>query len=70
MTQAKKTKPGENTGDEKERTSIFIKKELIRNLKYVAFMTSRNQTEVIDEALSEYVERWQKKNGPIPNPKT
>lgn len=62
MTQAKNT----NQEYDKERTSLYLSKEKIRSLKYIAFMSERTQTDIIDEALTDYITKWEKKNGPIP----
>ena len=65
MTQAKKTKPEEaNSG--KMRTSLYLKKETIQSLKYMAFVSRKTQTEIIDEAISNYQKQWEKENGAIP----
>jgi len=39
---------------------------MIKSLKYMAFMSETNQTDIIDMALSDYKTKWEKKNGEIP----
>ena len=65
MKQSKKNTNQEPAG-EKERTSLYLKKEVIKNLKYVAFMSEKTQTDIIDDALTDYIAKWEKKNGLIP----
>lgn len=62
-------KDKKNTQDEKERTSLFLKTDMIRSIKYVCFMDEKNQTQVVEEALTDYLAKWEKKNGPVPPPK-
>jgi predicted DNA-binding protein len=65
MKQSKKIIDQQSAG-EKERTSLYLKKEVIKNLKYVAFMSEKTQTDIINEALTDYIAKWEKKNGSIP----
>ena len=55
----------ENSPD-KERTTVFLRVDMIRNIKYIAFTNEKTQTDIIDEALTDYVGKWEKKYGPIP----
>jgi len=64
MTQAKKTKPEE--AQVKEKTSFYLKKETIKGLKYIAFVSGESQTTLLDEALSLFIKQWEKENGTIP----
>lgn len=65
MTQSTKSpKPVATQG--KERTSLYLKQGILKNLKYVAFMSEKTQTDIIDEALTDYIAKWEKKNGAIP----
>lgn len=59
---AKKYSPEE----EKEKTSLFMNKQYMRALKYISFTDERTQAAIINEALSEYIAKWEKKNGPVP----
>lgn len=52
--------------NEKERTSLYLTRHKIKSLKYVAFMSEKTQTDIIDDALSDYIAKWEKKNGAIP----
>lgn len=66
MTQAKKTKEAKTANTGKMRTSLYLKNETISSLKYIAFASKKTQTEIIDEAISNYQKQWEKENGPIP----
>jgi hypothetical protein len=37
-----------------------------KQLRYIAFMMETTQTEILNKALSEYIQKWEKKNGPVP----
>lgn len=50
----------------KERTSLYVSADILRGIKYIAFAESTSQTSIMDKALSEFIERWEKKNGPVP----
>jgi hypothetical protein len=62
---AKSDKP--NT---KDRTSLYLSPQTSHGLRYVVFMDKRTQTEIIEEALQQYLERWEKKHGPVPPQKS
>jgi hypothetical protein len=55
-----------SSGEDKEKTSLFINKDIMRTLKYISFINQRTQTEIINEVLGEFVAKWEKKNGPVP----
>lgn len=38
----------------------------MRKLKYVALVDQTTQTEIVDKLLSDYIDKWEKKNGQIP----
>ena len=50
----------------KERTSMYLDPATVWGLKYVALMDAKTQTDIIQEALNEYLGKWEKKNGPVP----
>jgi hypothetical protein len=52
--------------EEKLRTSLHIRKSLMKDIKYISFMDEISQTDIIDQSISEYVNKWVQKNGPIP----
>lgn len=66
MTQAKKTIKPEAASTSKEKTSFYLKKETIKGLKYIAFVSGESQTALLDEALSNFIKQWEKENGTIP----
>lgn len=63
---AKKQNKAETLKVYKEKTSLYLTKGTIKSLKYMAFMSDKNQTDIIAEALTDYITKWEKKNGEIP----
>ena len=63
-------KPGKTIKKEseptKKRNTFFFLPETTKKVKYIAFMDEKTQTGIIEEALNEYIAKWEKKNGPIP----
>lgn len=47
------------------RATFIVDKDVTRKLKYIALMETRTYTAVVSEALQEYIDRWEKKNGEI-----
>lgn len=58
--------PNKDTQDNKERTTVILRTNMIRNIKYIAFTDEKTQTDIMNEALEDYVAKWEKKNGPVP----
>jgi hypothetical protein len=56
----------------KNRTNLFIEVDLLKKLDHIAGMqyaikgTQASRTDIVNEALAEYVIKWEKKNGVIP----
>jgi len=40
--------------------------DVLKKIKFIALIEEKNQTETIDQALNEFVDRWEKKNGALP----
>ncbi len=59
---AKKYAPTED----KEKTSLFMLKPHMKALKYISYADEKTQTDIINEAMGEYITKWEKKNGPVP----
>ncbi|MBD0289214.1 MAG: hypothetical protein ICV79_27920 [Flavisolibacter sp.] len=55
----------ESTSD-KKRNTYFFHPDTTRKVKYIAFMEEKTQTEIIEQALNEYISKWEKKNGEVP----
>lgn len=49
-----------------QRTSLSITPEKTKKLKYVAIIEGSNFTELVNEGLQYVIDRFEKKNGPIP----
>lgn len=54
-----------NVAEEKAKTSFYFRKDLQKKLKYIALRDNRNLTDVLEEAASEYITNYEKKNGEI-----
>ena len=61
---AKSTNTGSNS--EKKRTSFILHADTMKKIKYISLMDEKDITTSIDEALQDYISKWEKKNGPIP----
>jgi predicted transcriptional regulator len=63
MAKAAKSEGGNE--QEKERTTIYLRKDLYKKVKYVAFKEESNNTAVIEQALEDFFGKYEKKNGEI-----
>jgi len=52
--------------ESKGRSSLYVSSNLLRSIKFIAFTESKKQTDIMEQALTEFVKRWEKKNGPVP----
>jgi hypothetical protein len=52
------------TETELTKASFNVRPELIKKLKYIALVDDTTQTDIVNNLLSDYVEKWEKKNGP------
>lgn len=48
------------------RTSFIIDTVINKKLNYIALMDDRDKTEIVNEAFTEIINKWEKKNGKIP----
>lgn len=53
-----------------DRATFVVDKEITRKLKYIALMETKLYKDIVSEALSSYIERWESENGVINLPKT
>lgn len=51
---------------ELEKASFNLRPEIIRKLKYAALIDQTTQTAILDKLLTDFIDKWEKKNGPIP----
>lgn len=56
-------RPRKNSND--TITSIQIDKNKLRKIKYISFFSDCMLKDVIDKALSDYLDRWETENGTI-----
>lgn len=62
-------RPKKNDGNDNTRATFIVSAELLRKIKYISLMDERLQSEVVGEALSLYVSKWENDNGKIKLPK-
>lgn len=65
-------KPGRPKKDETKkeiRATFIVDPELVRKVKYISLMGDRLQKEVINDALTEYISKWETEHGKIKMPK-
>lgn len=63
----KRGRPKKDNDD--TRTTLIISSELLRKIKYVSLMENSTLKDIVDDALSLYVSKWEKDNGQIRLPK-
>lgn len=56
----------ELTKDKKVKAAFDLRPDLLHQLRYIALMDGKKQTDCVDEALTDYTAKWVKKNGEIP----
>lgn len=49
----------------KSRTALDLEKNVVHGIKYISLMDEKTQTDIINEALKNYIEQWEQKNGTI-----
>jgi hypothetical protein len=53
------------TKNDESRATFILKEELIEQLKNIAWWDRKKIKEVVGEALSQYVDQWEKENGAV-----
>ena len=67
MTKATKSKKESENIDKTAKTSFMLKESLFFKVKYITLVDKySSQSELVEEALSKFIEDWEKKNGKIP----
>lgn len=51
--------------ERENRATFIVSRELVRKVKYISLMDSRLVKDVIADALSEYIAKWETANGII-----
>lgn len=51
--------------EDEDRASIIVKTETWNKFKALVYWERRKQKGLLDDILREYLERWEKKHGPI-----
>lgn len=60
---------GHRTPTTETRATFVVNPEQVRKLKYISLAEGRLHKDVISEALSDYISKWESKNGIINLPK-
>ena len=63
---AKGRKPKTDQSEEMKRTSFILRTSISKKLNYIKVMDDAEITDLVDEALSDFIVKWEKKNGIIP----
>lgn len=58
-------RPKMNNGNDNTRATFIVSAELLRKIKYISLMDDRMVSDVVGEALSLYVSKWELDNGKI-----
>lgn len=64
----KQVRPGRPRNPEladKVRSTFVIPSELTKKVKYISLMDERLQQDIVADALSEYIAKWETENGKI-----
>jgi restriction endonuclease S subunit len=68
---AKNTQPSTKSEEQNERFTLFSKTSLINKIDWITRKRSLDEngrvtrTDLVNEALEEFVSKWEKKHGPI-----
>lgn len=57
--------PERGTKADETRATFIVNKKNLRKVKYISLMDTRQIKDVIGEALSDYIDKWEKENGTI-----
>ena len=57
--------PERGTKEDETRATFIVNKKNLRKVKYISLMETRQIKDVIGEALSDYIEKWEQENGII-----
>jgi hypothetical protein len=69
---AKNTQPNTKSEEQNERFTLFSKTSLINKIDWITRKRSLDEngkvtrTDLVNEALEEFVNKWEKKHGPVP----
>jgi hypothetical protein len=54
-----------STGEIKERHTYFITPTLVRKIKIIAVQEGGSEASHVERAITDYITKWEKKNGEI-----
>ena len=50
----------------KEKTSVYLKTDQKKALKYIMYKEEKTFTDIVDDLIEKFIAKWEKDNGPIP----
>jgi uncharacterized protein YjaZ len=53
-------------GREKKTTSLILYSDTQKKIRLISVLDEKEITEIMEEALDEYIAKWERKNGPLP----
>lgn len=56
-----------NTAKKRMKTSYSIDKDINTKLKFIALKENTSVSDLVEDALNDLIDTWEKINGPIPN---
>jgi hypothetical protein len=59
-------KEGTRSSRSKEKTGLYIFTDILESLRYIEYKDDITRTDIVNEALSDYIIKWEKKNGGVP----
>ncbi len=62
-------RPKKSSIENETRATFVVSADLLRKMKYISLMEDKLQQEVLNEALSSYVSKWEEENHKIKMPK-
>ena len=59
----------EGLNEDEDRATFIVNMDLLDKMKAIAYWQRLRIKDVVNEAFSQYIERYETENGPIPMPK-
>jgi predicted transcriptional regulator len=50
----------------KTKTGLYINDDVLKCLKYIEYTTDKTRTDILNEALIQYIKQWEQQNHKIP----
>jgi hypothetical protein len=52
--------------DKPKRTTLIMQPAVLKKIKRIAFEEETEMTKIVDQALNDYITKYEKKHGPVP----